>query len=176
MFKAVVASLVLCLFNYHSYSQNSGYPALENAILSIVRSDTSSSATIRLSPNVNFGISGHDLQYKFLVKNKRDLFLLLQGTHWVYKFDTASFQFYRLDTTFYRGSNFDCYFFSYNNTLYQYGGYGFWSNRDFLTYYVAKTRDWELIRSPRFIQNTYTARRMFWVDQVNGTLYVDGYV
>ena len=34
--------------------------------------------------------------------------------------------------------------FEHDNTAFKYGGYGFWSNRDFFTYYDKKQDEWEV--------------------------------
>jgi hypothetical protein len=35
--------------------------------------------------------------------------------------------------------------FSYNSDIYKYGGYGFWSHRDFITRFERETKEWELV-------------------------------
>ena len=64
-----------------------------------------------------------------LIKNKIGLFVLVDGTGLVYKATNLSdnlITYTRIDSTTFFGNNFLSINYSYNDTLYSFGGYGFW--------------------------------------------------
>ncbi len=50
----------------------------------------------------------------------------------------------RIDKSFDHQMQHGACWFEHNNTAFSYGGYGFWSNRDFFTYYDPKQDEWEV--------------------------------
>lgn len=73
------------------------------------------------APYMN-GIAQH------LIKNRKGLYLLPDGTGRVYKVEGEgkNLKIIRQDSTLFFGYNFGFFPFSYNDTLYSFGGYGFW--------------------------------------------------
>jgi len=61
-------------------------------------------------------------------------------------------KFTRVDKSYSHRLTFGSTKFNYNNILYQYGGYGFFSNRDFFTFFDPETNEWEVL-SPIFGQD-----------------------
>ena len=53
--------------------------------------------------------------------------------------------FRKIDNSYAHRLQFGSSLFVYNNLIHQYGGYGFFSNRDFITYYDTTLKSWELI-------------------------------
>lgn len=51
----------------------------------------------------------------------------------------------RIDNSYSHRLQFGSFQFVYDNKLHQYGGYGFFSNRDFITYFDTNTKSWEII-------------------------------
>ncbi|MEO5947087.1 MAG: hypothetical protein ABIP79_09740 [Chitinophagaceae bacterium] len=109
-----------------------------------------------------------------LVKNNKGLYAALNGSGELYK---ASQQnkgvvFKRIDSTVYFGSNFDSFIFSYHDTIYSLGGYGFWKTNGLLRYYIEQRHEWEIIKLnkevPLKIGNAYD---LIWYDQLNGKIY-----
>lgn len=86
-------------------------------------------------------------------------YLLIDCTQQVYLFDTQKHTLERLDKTFFRGYN--CYSakFLRKDTIYSFGGYGFWHTNNILTYYSAATKEWEslnpLSNAPRAIHRGF---------------------
>ncbi|MDE3236429.1 MAG: hypothetical protein KGO81_10780 [Bacteroidota bacterium] len=79
-----------------------------------------------------------------LIKNSKGLYILVNGTGQVYKaLDTTSKQmaFIRIDSTIDFGANYRAIDFSYNDTLFSYGGYGFWHTNGLLRYF-GKENEW----------------------------------
>ena len=54
----------------------------------------------------------------------------------------------RIDNSFTHKMQINSSIFSYKDTIYRYGGYGFWSNRNFFTYFDKTSFEWEVV-SPR---------------------------
>ena len=51
----------------------------------------------------------------------------------------------RIDNSFNHKMQIDSFIFQYNNKIYRYGGYGFWSERNFFTCFNSKNLEWEII-------------------------------
>lgn len=51
----------------------------------------------------------------------------------------------RIDRSFDHKMQINSTIFTYQDTIYRYGGYGFWSHRNFFTFYNKTTKDWRLI-------------------------------
>lgn len=76
----------------------------------------------------------------------------------VYRFVEDSV--YRIDNSFEHRMQTGSNLFVYNSRVYRYGGYGFWSVRNFLIYFDKITREWEvndLIRSEKIPDGTYAS-------------------
>ena len=51
----------------------------------------------------------------------------------------------RIDRSFNHRMQHGSILFTHNAKIYKYGGYGFWSNRNFFTYFDDKTKEWEVV-------------------------------
>lgn len=51
----------------------------------------------------------------------------------------------RIDNSFTHKMQINSSIFSYNDTIYRYGGYGFWSHRDFFTFFNSENFEWDII-------------------------------
>jgi len=61
------------------------------------------------------------------------------GMVYTIKNDTVT----RIDKSFDHQMQYGANVFEHDHTAFKYGGYGFWSNRDFFTYYDKKQDEWE---------------------------------
>ena len=61
----------------------------------------------------------------------------------VYKLEGDSLA--RIDRSFDHKMQINSTILPYNDTILRYGGYGFWSHRNFFTYFSEKTKEWEVI-------------------------------
>ncbi len=68
------------------------------------------------------------------------------GTGQVYQYDIAKNTLSRLDNTYYKGYNFKATQFLRRDTIYNFGGYGFWNYTNVITFYDQEFREWQLIR------------------------------
>lgn len=95
-----------------------------------------------------------------LIKNKSGLFALVNGTGQVYKainIDDQNITFNRIDSTRFLGYNFDAIDFSYNETIYSFGGYGFWIRNGHLTHFTPGA-EWTIDK----INETYKTTNKFY--------------
>ncbi len=69
------------------------------------------------------------------------------GTGQVYQLDPHSLVVKRVDRTFFRGYNFTANQFMHNDTLFSIGGEGFWLRHSLITYYNARTHEWDLYKT-----------------------------
>jgi hypothetical protein len=76
------------------------------------------------------------------------------GSQEVYVVDTLLRSIKRHDRTYYRGYNFAAYQFVHRDTLFSFGGTGFWSSNSHLTYYDFESREWNLYSTAPFLLNT----------------------
>ena len=51
----------------------------------------------------------------------------------------------RIDTSFKHRMQIESSVFTYKNEIYKYGGYGFWSNRNFITKFNFETKQWDFV-------------------------------
>ena len=74
--------------------------------------------------------------------NFKDYYLDPQGGG-VYLFENYKFK--RIDTSYKHRMQIGSRVFTYNNGIYKYGGYGFWSNRNFITKFNFETKQWDFV-------------------------------
>ncbi len=73
-------------------------------------------------------VGNQEARFK-LIKNKTGLYALIDGTGQVYKatkINNDHVSFSRIDSTHFYGNTFQSINFSYKDTIYTFGGYGFW--------------------------------------------------
>lgn len=51
----------------------------------------------------------------------------------------------RIDNSFTHKMQINSTIFTYNDTIYRYGGYGFWSQRNFFTFYNTSSNEWDVL-------------------------------
>lgn len=86
----------------------------------------------------------HDRQ--IFIKSKDALYLIFEGTGLVFKASIDSkhkIWFTRIDSTEFSGYNFNAINFSYKDTLFSFGGYGYWRNNGHLRYFI--NNEWLLM-------------------------------
>jgi hypothetical protein len=95
-----------------------------------------------------------------LIKNKSGLFALIDGTGHVYKatnLEQDNITFTRIDSTQFIGYNFKSICFSYKETIFCFGGYGFWNRNGQLLHFMPGS-EWMIDR----INKTYKTMDMFY--------------
>lgn len=142
----ILISILLSLGKAHGQAiQKEGPDDAESRFLQLIRSDTSSNAACLLPKDFDLGIENPDTGRIVLLKQGRRNLLIVEGTHRVYTIDTkGSGMPRRLDKSVFRGDNFETMSFLRKDTLFQYGGAGRWSYRDFITFFDEDHGGWEL--------------------------------
>ena len=74
--------------------------------------------------------------------------ITIAGTGQLYDFDPIQLTFHRLDQTFFRGYNFGSLQFLRKDTLFSYGGLGFWHYNNIETYFSPQSKEWERVHIP----------------------------
>jgi hypothetical protein len=94
-----------------------------------------------------FGLDDRSHGSLVLVKDGPRNYMLRDGTHQVFLLEqnNGKKRLQRLDSSVFSGDNFLMMAFLRNDTIYQYGGYGFWNTRDFFMRYRAANRDWDFL-------------------------------
>jgi hypothetical protein len=127
----------------------------ETALLDIISKDTINPLNIKLDGEVfKFGITPFTNSTISLLKNKKEIYIQPLGTGKLYqvkKEQKGKYHLERIDSTFFNGANFNAINFFMNDTLFQYGGDGYWHIRGYLTYFSNKTHEWELYNANRLV-------------------------
>lgn len=127
----------------------------ESALLDILSKDTVNPLQIKLDGEVfKFGFTPFTNSTISLLKNKKEIYIQPLGTGKLYqvkKGKEGKYHIERIDSTYFNGANFNAINFFMNDTLFQYGGDGYWHIRGYLTYFSYKTHEWELYNANRLV-------------------------
>ena len=103
-----------------------------------------------------------DLPPKYIYNTfeiKGHFFFVIAGTGQVYEFDPVKRILSRVDQTYYRGYNFGALQFSHHDTLFSFGGIGFWHYNNVQTFFDLQTKEWEMVKAkgdiPKRIYSTF---------------------
>jgi hypothetical protein len=122
-------------------------------------------------------LKGNGIIAQKLIRTKLGLFVLPEGTGRVYeiKRENEDISVHRVDSTIFFGYNFGAFSFSYQDTIYSFGGYGIWRYNGQLRVYLPQKHEWELIplskEVPFYSNATYGLKA--WFDTKKGQLYVN---
>lgn len=94
------------------------------------------SDTLPIYPDFNLEINNT----KLVFKNKTP-YLVSKGSGMVWELTNDSIK--RIDNSFDHRMTYKSDIFVKNDTIFKFGGYGFWSARNFLTYFSDITKEWE---------------------------------
>jgi len=156
----ILLPLFLLLYGVNvAFSQNqktkSTINETESSLLNIISKDTINPIQIKLDGEVfKFGLSPLSNSTISLLKNKKDIYIQPLGTGKLYqvkKEQEGNYHLERIDSTYFNGANFNAINFFMNDTLFQYGGDGYWHIRGYITYFSHKTHEWELYNANRLV-------------------------
>ena len=88
----------------------------------------------------------------------------------VYQLNNDSIQ--RIDNSYTHKMTFQSNVFTYNDTIYRYGGYGYWTYNNKLTFYDINTNEWQIINSANEIRPKGSAASFYKI--LNDKLYIIG--
>ena len=108
---------------------------------------------------------------------KHRLFVNIQGTCQLYQYDSQNGMFKRIDSSNYRGYNFQSFTFVFNNQIYNLGGWGFWRVSGHLRKYNEATGNFDIVplnKEVAFVINKVDG--ICYYDAQNGKIYTACYV
>ncbi len=112
-----------------------------------------------------------------LVRTRNSLFALIDGTGRLYEIKeiNGALSAQRIDSTLFFGYNFGAEAFAWRDTIYSFGGYGYWRYNGQLRMYVEDAHEWELTASSMEVPCYTNSDSGFktWFDQSSGRLYVN---
>jgi hypothetical protein len=111
-------------------------------------------------------------QFQQIIKTDKTAFITTSGTGIVYEQKDLSdsiIYFSRIDSTIYDGYNFDDIKFSYRDTLFSVGGFGYWRNNGQIRYF-SENKEWELL-FPEILFGI-SSRNIWNLDSKNGLLSI----
>lgn len=126
----------------------------EISLLSILLSDTINNTSFLLSNSFDFGIDNQLFTNSNIIKKGKDVYIQPLGTGRLYKAFKSNndIKVSRIDETIHSGVNFYAQNFFVRDTLYQFGGLGFWQIRGLISYFSKQTNQWELVQTNRAVQ------------------------
>ena len=84
-----------------------------------------------------------------LIKSKNKLYIVIDGTGRVYQATSSSKEkicFTRIDSTYFIGYNGNAIIFEQNDTLFSFGGGGFWRTNGQLRYFSKQNHEWNIFK------------------------------
>ena len=157
----IIFSLTLIIQTSLSLSQekkeSNPFKQHEIEFLNILNKDTINSLNIQLDSKLfSFGLNTKEFRNLALIKKGKDICIQPLGLGKLFKLkkNANSYDLIRIDSTMHSGVNFEAFTFQMNNTIFQYGGSGFWHLRGIMTYFSKETNEWELYPS-NIIVNGY---------------------
>ena len=121
----------------------------EISLLQIIEQDSTDFYTTIDNNEFKFGIDFKGATFLNIAKNKGNIYLHPLGTGRLYQIykENNNYHTKRIDSTIHSGVNFFSKSFFVRDTMYQYGGLGFWSIRGIMTFFSHQTNQWELIQT-----------------------------
>jgi len=120
----------------------------QNALLNHLLRDTTSVVNITLSQDpIIPQPSQFARNFQQLVKSKTGLYVFIDGTGRIYKatsWDDNWVNFNRIDSTIFFGFNRGSQKFIIRDTIFSFGGYGFWHFNGSLSYFTSR-KEWEMV-------------------------------
>lgn len=151
--RIILSSSLLFQFNL-SFTQekkvNNPLQEQEIALLNIITTDSVNSLNIKLNSSLfNFGLDTKNFKHIALIKKGKDVWIQPLGSGRLFKVEKnkTSYSLQRIDSTLHSGVNYQAFTFQLNDTIFQYGGSGFWHMRGIMTYFSPQTHEWELYPS-----------------------------
>lgn len=150
MKKNLLIILLLNLFN-GLFAQKVSNPLkkYEISFLDLITQDSSDFYTTIDNNEFKLGTDFTGATFMNIAKHKGEIYLHPLGTGRLYQIQKINNQYKtkRVDSTIHSGVNFFSKSFFARDTLYNYGGLGFWGIRGIITFFSKQTNQWELIQS-----------------------------
>lgn len=150
----------------------------EIAFLDFITKDSANDLNLSLfKENFRFGFNSKIANGITLMKSKNKLWVQPMGSGRLYqivKIDQSKYQLLRIDSTLHTGINFGSINWIHRDTLFQFGGIGFWRIKDHFTFFSNKTHEWELFSSNKRVPVYQSADNgvIYHMDQKAGKFYL----
>ena len=108
---------------------------------------------------------------QFLLRNKKGSYILVDGTGRIYKATSKSndtVYYNRIDSTHFYGYNGGAINFTYHDTIFSFGGGGFWRVTGQLRYYSEKYHEWDILPLNEEVPTTDV---LFYFDKLKSEIY-----
>ena len=108
---------------------------------------------------------------QFFVRNKTGSYILIDGTGRIYKATSKSndtVYYSRIDSTHFYGYNGGAINFTYHDTIFSFGGGGFWRVNGQLRYYSEKYHEWDILP---LNEEVPTTNALSYYDTLNSEIY-----
>lgn len=164
--KRLIILLLILFCNNQIFAQNriDNLKPPELSLLKILLADSINDANFTIPTKLfNFGLEEALFGNFNIIKRKQTILLQPIGTGRVYQVvsNKKQISLVRIDKTTHTGTNFFAQNFLSNDTLFQFGGLGFWQIRGFNTFFSTETNQWELLKAnksiPSFFNDNYDA-------------------
>jgi hypothetical protein len=115
-----------------------------------------------------------------LLKTEEGLFLTIPGTGRLYKAKiiAGNIEFERIDSTYFSGYNFNSLSFNIGNSIYNFGGEGFWHVNGGLRIFDKDDNEWIGLKTNKSIHKSFNLRYpptfFYYIDNENKNLYIEG--
>ncbi len=157
--KNLLLSLITLFICVASIAQN-GNSELKNyeiSLIEILEKDSSDLQTTIDNNEFQFGADFKGATYSNIVKHKGKIFIQPLGTGRLYEIvkENNTYRTKRIDSTLHSGVNFFSKTFFTRDTLYQFGGLGFWNIRGLITFFSKQTNQWELVQTNRDVPSFF---------------------
>ena len=136
--------------NAQQKKENNLFKKQDVALLDLLFKDSTHSLKLQLNSILySFGLDNKEYRNIALVKEKRQIWIqpLGSGKLFEVKKSLKGYELQRIDSTIHSGVNSNSYTFLLHDTIFQYGGSGFWHLRGIITYFSKQTHEWELYPS-----------------------------
>lgn len=149
----------------------------EKSFLDILTRDSINDLEITL-PYTTFsmGLTKSEFNGLFILKHKTNIKLQTLGNGKLYQLSKANnaYELLRLDSTIHSGVNFNSFTFTLKDTIFQYGGAGFWRMRGIVTFFSKKTKQWELLQANKIVlgYDSDTDLKLFKANKAENKIYL----
>jgi hypothetical protein len=151
---------------------------VEIALLDFITKDSSNDLVLNfLKEDFRLGVAKKLSNGTNFIKRKGKVYIQILGTGRLYeiaKKSQGNYQFTRLDSTIHFGSNFSTLNWMHKDTLFQFGGTGFWKVRDYMSYFSPQTHEWEIYNTVNTASISLSDKNsvLYFMDEKLGKLYL----
>ncbi len=172
---------LLILLNYvlaNAQNVNGNLKNHELSLIQLIEKDSGDMQSTIDNNEFQFGTDFRGATYSNIVKHKGKILIQPLGTGRLYEIvkENNTYRSKRIDSTLHSGVNFFSKTFFTRDTLYQFGGLGFWNIRGLLTFFSKQTNQWELIQTnrdvPCFFDNSQDAVLQVYDDPSHPKMYL----